>query len=99
MIFGRAATDAVFSVTPSWLRGERTEKPRADHADAGSVAPLRIALSLNHDIEVPENWPHVLEALGAAFTRLSRERPPGAWPPAGLPASLSARRPVPNPRS
>lgn len=71
-----AATDAVFSVTPSWLRGGGVERAaRADEAVRRGRRPLRIALSLNHDIEVPGNWPHVLETLGEALSRLARERP------------------------
>lgn len=67
-----ASADAVFSVSPAWLRGGA---PGPDGSRPAGSAPLRIALSLNHDIEVPENWPHVLRTLGAAFTRLSGMRP------------------------
>jgi polysaccharide pyruvyl transferase WcaK-like protein len=64
-----SSTDAVFSVTPTWLRGGGAEARR------DSSGPLRIALNLNHDIEVPANWAYVLETLGAALSRLAQHRP------------------------
>jgi polysaccharide pyruvyl transferase WcaK-like protein len=74
------STDAVFSVTPEWLRG--APAPAATNARSASAATdarrashLRIALSLNHDIDVPENWEHVMTTLAAAFTELGATRP------------------------
>lgn len=64
-----ASTDAVLSVEADWLRGGGSA-PRTLASE-----PLRIALSLNHDIEVPENWAHVVATLGAAFRELALRRP------------------------
>lgn len=63
-----SSTDAVFSVDPEWLRG----------GAARSVAPegpLRIGLSLNHDIDVPENWENVVSTLALAVRELAADRP------------------------
>lgn len=64
-----ASADAVMSTEPDWLR-EGGADPRMQMCE-----PLRIALSLNHDIEVPENWPHVVATLGAALSELAHLRP------------------------
>ncbi len=64
-----SSTDAVLSVTPEWLLGSSTVGTRAPGG------PLRIALSLNHDIEVPENWEHVMATLSQAMRELASERP------------------------
>ena len=63
-----SSTDAVFSVEPEWLRGGA---PRPS-ADSGT---LRIGLSLNHDIDTPENWEHVVATLAQAVRDLGTERP------------------------
>ncbi|MDX2026905.1 polysaccharide pyruvyl transferase family protein [Microcella sp.] len=63
-----SSTDAVFSVEPEWLRGGA---PRPA-ADSGT---LRIGLSLNHDIDTPENWEHVVATLAQAVRDLAAERP------------------------
>ena len=65
-----SSTDAVFSVEPAWLRG--SEASAATKATPSS--PLRIALSLNHDIDVPENWEHVMSTLAEAMRDLSSSR-------------------------
>lgn len=62
------STDAVFSVEPDWLRGGPPR--RAAAADA-----LRIGLSLNHDIDTPENWEHVMSTLESAVRSLAAARP------------------------
>lgn len=62
------STDAVFSVEPDWLRGG-PQRPAAA-ADA-----LRIGLSLNHDIDTPENWEHVMSTLESAVRSLAAARP------------------------
>jgi polysaccharide pyruvyl transferase WcaK-like protein len=74
------ATDAVFSVEPSWLRGQAGGQPDAGaqvagDAPTGAPQPLRIALSLNHDIDVPENWEPLMATLAGAFTELAARRP------------------------
>ncbi|MEV8272370.1 polysaccharide pyruvyl transferase family protein [Microbacterium sp. NPDC077184] len=63
-----ASTDAVFATTPAWLRGDEVATPRE------ASGPLRVALSLNHDIAVPENWNHVIETVGAALRTVGHER-------------------------
>lgn len=74
------ATDAVFSVEPAWLRGRAGAQPDAGaqvagHAPTGAPQPLRISLSLNHDIDVPENWEPLMATLASAFTELAARRP------------------------
>jgi len=74
------STDAVFSVAPEWLRGaaepaSTDARPAPSSTDARPASPLRIALSLNHDIDVPENWEHVMATLATAFTELAASRP------------------------
>lgn len=66
-----SSTDAVFSVDADWLRGG----PAASEPSRVHVAPLRIGLSLNHDIDTPENWEHVVSTLALAVTALAAERP------------------------
>jgi polysaccharide pyruvyl transferase WcaK-like protein len=63
-----SSTDAVFSVEPRWLLGGA---PRPA-ADSGT---LRVGLSLNHDIDTPENWEHVVATLAQAVRELAAERP------------------------
>ncbi|MBA4247304.1 MAG: hypothetical protein C0444_03300 [Microbacterium sp.] len=62
-----SSTDAVFSVEPEWLRGG-APRPAAD------TGTLRIGLSLNHDIDTPENWEHVVATLAHAVRDLGAER-------------------------
>lgn len=62
-----SSTDAVFSVEPEWLRGGA---PRP----AAETGTLRIGLSLNHDIDTPENWEHVVATLAQAVRELGAER-------------------------
>lgn len=74
------ATDAVFSVEPAWLRGQGGAEPQGGTHEAGAASsqpggPLRIALSLNHDIDVPENWEPLMATLDSAFTELAARRP------------------------
>lgn len=68
------STDAVFCVTPSWLRAGAERALTARASLRAEAEPLRIGLSLNHDVEVPENWAHVLETLGCALRLLSGRR-------------------------
>lgn len=63
-----SSTDAVFSVEPEWLRGGA-----AIARTTGT--PLRIGLSLNHDIDVPENWENVVSTLAQAVRELAADRP------------------------
>lgn len=65
-----ASTDAVLSVEPGWLRRGGSDTPCVRESE-----PLRIALSLNRDIEVPENWAHVVATLGAAIRAIALRRP------------------------
>lgn len=83
------STDAVFSVAPEWLRAAAVPaatdarpvpaatdaRPLPASTDARPASPLRIALSLNHDIDVPENWEHVMATLATAFAELAESRP------------------------
>jgi polysaccharide pyruvyl transferase CsaB len=62
-----SSTDAVFSVEPEWLRGG-APRPAVD------TGTLRIGLSLNHDIDTPENWEHVVATLAQAVRDLGAER-------------------------
>ncbi len=62
-----SSTDAVFSVEPEWLRG-------GDARAVASDGPLRIGLSLNHDIDVPENWENVVSTLAQPVRELAAER-------------------------
>jgi polysaccharide pyruvyl transferase CsaB len=62
-----SSTDAVFSVEPEWLRGG-APRPAVD------TGTLRIGLSLNHDIDTPENWEHVVATLAQAVRELGAER-------------------------
>ncbi len=62
-----SSTDAVFSVEPEWLRGA-VAQPAVENG------ALRIGLSLNHDIDTPETWEHVVETLALAVRELAAER-------------------------
>lgn len=64
----RPSTDAVFGVSPRWLRGGDDETP------AVLAGPWRIALNLNHDVEAPELWDAALRSLAQALQVLADER-------------------------
>jgi polysaccharide pyruvyl transferase WcaK-like protein len=65
----RSVTDAVFSVTPSWLLdGE------PDRVSPAGDQPVRIALNLNFDIENPDNWEHFLGQLATALRGVAEHR-------------------------
>ncbi|AZC14429.1 polysaccharide pyruvyl transferase family protein [Microbacterium sp. ABRD28] len=63
----RPSTDAVFGVSPRWLRG-------GDDDRVDGSGPWRIALNLNHDVEAPELWDAAMRALSEALTVLAAER-------------------------
>ena len=66
-----SGADAVFSADPQWLIGDET----AAAAPRKEGEPLRIGLSLNHDIDAPENWDHFLSSLATALGSLASEQP------------------------
>jgi len=73
------AADAVFSVEPAWLRGSgraepATEAPVVSDGDVDAPRPFRIALSLNHDIDVPENWEPLMATLADAVSAFAERR-------------------------
>lgn len=79
------ATDAVFSTTASWLRGERDAPSGApaevkhrradDQAHTGGPEPTRVALNLNYDIENPANWELFLTNLADGLSQLHERHP------------------------
>ncbi len=62
------AADAVFALTPDWLLGQATPRPRRPGE------PFRVGLNLNYDIENPDNWDHFTAHLARALRRLSASR-------------------------
>lgn len=82
--FGRAAgglvagTDAVFSVTPDWLRGGPSRPPAAAQRPRGADGvprPVRVALNLNYDIENRANWDLFLDRLAGGLAQLHERHP------------------------
>lgn len=66
------ATDAVFSASRAMLLGEGPE-PEAPSAVPGR--PARVALSLNYDIENPDNWELFLSTLALALEQVHSAHP------------------------
>lgn len=65
----RLVPDAVWVRDPDSLRGEADPEPRADDV------PLRIALNLNKDVDVADEWGRFLDRLVAALGQVADARP------------------------
>lgn len=65
----RLVPDAVWVRDPDSLRGGSDPEPRADDV------PLRIALNLNKDVDVADQWDRFLDRLVAALGEVADARP------------------------